>query len=88
MRADGRVETIGGAIAVTHPLLAGKQLELQTHAGAITLTVDDARAPQLLLSPRAQAVRGHTVQGSATFGTLVARSFKGTIRVEPVRAVP
>ena len=87
-RADGRVETIGGAIAVELPSLSGKQLELQTHAGAITLTLDAKSAPQLLLSPRAQPTRGEAVQGSAQYGTLMARSFKGTIRVERVYLVP
>jgi hypothetical protein len=87
-RADGRVETIGGAITVRHPALSGKQLELQTHAGAITLAVDSAHAPQLVLSARTPSARGQTVQGSAQYGTLLARSFKGTIRVERVHIVP
>ncbi|MCC6243270.1 MAG: hypothetical protein IT353_10540 [Gemmatimonadaceae bacterium] len=89
IRADGRVETIGGTIDARALSLAGKQLELQTHAGAITLMVDAQRAPQLLLSQRAgPPVREPAVKGSVQYGTLVARSFKGTIRVERTQAVP
>ena len=76
---DGRVETIGGTIQLSDVSLAGAALELQSHAGAIELTLDPLRAPVLELSSRAGPVLGPKVIGNAKFGQLSARSFKGRI---------
>ncbi len=86
--AEGRVETIGGTIAVNGGSLDGSTLELQTHAGAIDLTLDAARSPLLDLSTRAGPVQGPRLTGSAEYGQLSARSFKGRITVRAVSIVP
>ena len=80
-RADGRVETIGGDVHYTGGALPGALLDVQTHGGAISLTLDAARAPQLDAATRAGAVGGETVRGSAANGRIIARSFKGAITV-------
>ena len=79
--ADGRVETIGGAISLTGSAMSGSILELQSHAGAIDLSLDPRRSPLLDLSSRAGPVLGDKLTGAATNGQLVARSFKGRITV-------
>ena len=78
---DGRVETIGGAISLTGSSMSGSILELQSHAGAIDLSLDARRSPLLDLSSRAGPVLGDKLTGAATNGQLVARSFKGRITV-------
>lgn len=82
---EGRVETIGGDITVTGGSLNGGMLELQTHAGGITLALDARQAPLLDLSTRAGPVQGDPLKGSAKHGQLSARSFKGriTVRARP-----
>lgn len=79
--ADGRVETIGGNVNFRSGLLAGMQLDVQTHAGAINLSVPVARAPALDLSSRAAPVVLPKLAQSAVHGRIVARSFKGRIVV-------
>lgn len=86
--ADGRVETIGGGIAFTGGSLGGAMLELQSHAGAITLSLDAKRAPLLDLSSRAGPVQGSQVVGAKAHGQLVARSFKGRISVRATPVTP
>lgn len=86
--SDGRVETIGGEISVTAGSLRGATMELQSHAGAITLTLDAQRSPLLDLSSRAGPVLGDKVAGSAKNGQLVARSFKGRITVHARQITP
>ena len=83
--ADGRVETIGGAITLTAPALDGRTLELQSHAGDITLALDPSRAPLLDLSSRAGPAIGERLTGASQFGRLSARSFKGHIAVRALR---
>jgi len=79
--ADGRVETIGGAISLTGSSMSGATLEMQSHAGAIDLSLDARRSPLLDLSSRAGPVLGDKLTGAATNGQVVARSFKGRITV-------
>lgn len=78
---DGRVETIGGNVAFRSGSLAGMQLDIQTHAGAITLLLPAARAPTLDLSSRAGLPRLPKLAQSPANGRIVARSFKGRIVV-------
>jgi hypothetical protein len=84
-RADGRVETIGGEVRVNGGALPGSLLDLQTHAGAITLQLDPARVPLLDLATRAGPIVGMKFTGTEANGRIVARSFKGLIRVEQRR---
>ncbi len=79
--ADGRVETIGGDVTFRSGRLAGLQLDVQTHAGAISLSVPLSRAPALDLSSRAAPVVLPTLTQSVANGRIVARSFKGRILV-------
>lgn len=85
---EGRVETIGGNVFVSEASLGGAALEIQTHSGGITLSLDPARAPQLDLSSRAGPVRGDKYKGNAKFGQLLARSFKGIIEVRSLYVTP
>ena len=78
---DGRVETIGGNVTFRSGSLAGMQLDIQTHAGAIALLLPAARAPALDLSSRgARPVLPKLAQSPAN-GRIVARTFKGRIVV-------
>ncbi len=79
--ADGRIETIGGSVTFRSGVLAGMQLDVQTHAGAINLSVPAARAPALDLATRAAPVVFPTLAQSPANGRIVARSFKGRIVV-------
>lgn len=81
-RADGRIETIGGDVRYAGGALPGAVLDVQTHAGAITLSLDRAAVPLLELTTRAGAVSGDKLTGVAANGRIVGRSFKGAIRVE------
>ena len=81
-RADGRVETIGGDVHYLGGALPGALLDVQTHAGSITLSLDRTSVPMLDLSTRAGVVSGEPRTGMATNGRIVGRSFKGAIRVE------
>ncbi|WP_373057737.1 DUF4097 family beta strand repeat-containing protein [Gemmatimonas sp.] len=78
---DGRVETIGGNVTFRSGSLAGMQLDIQTHAGAITLLLAAARAPALDLSSRAAPPLLPKLVQSPANGRIVARSFKGRIVV-------
>lgn len=80
-RADGRVETIGGDVRYAGGALPGALLDLQTHAGTITLALEPNRVPELDLLTRAGAVTGEQLKGSRANGRIVARSFKGAIEV-------
>lgn len=80
--ASGRIETIGGAIALTTGSLAKEAIELQTHSGNIALTLDAARTPRLQLSSRAGPILGDKLTGSDAFGLIDARSFKGRIMLK------
>jgi hypothetical protein len=79
--AEGRVETIGGAIDVTGGSLVGAMMELQSHSGAISLSLDAKQVPVLDLSSRAGPILGDQLIGHAKHGQLMARSFKGRITV-------
>ncbi len=79
--ADGRVETIGGTIDLVGGSLVGAMLELQSHSGAISLTLDAQQIPVLDLSSRAGPVLGEKLIGHAKHGQVMARSFKGRITV-------
>lgn len=81
IEAEGRVETIGGAIDYAGGSLVGALMELQTHSGAISLTLEPQRIPVLDLSSRAGPVLGEQLIGHAKHGQLMARSFKGRITV-------
>lgn len=85
---EGRVETIGGNVFVSEAALSGAALEIQTHSGGITLSLDPARAPELDLSSRAGPVRGDKYKGHAKFGQLLARSFKGIIELRSLYVMP
>jgi DUF4097 and DUF4098 domain-containing protein YvlB len=85
-RAEARVETIGGDVQVSGNAMQGALLEIQTHAGAITLALDPARVPQLELRTRTGAISyappfTSRTTGQAANGRSSARSFKGAIRV-------
>jgi DUF4097 and DUF4098 domain-containing protein YvlB len=77
----GRVETIGGAIHVTATRYLGVLLELQTHAGDISLLVDAKAVPALDLASREGKVSRPLPAGNAKTGRVVARSFRGAITV-------
>lgn len=79
--AEGRVETIGGAINLTGGSLVGAMMELQSHSGAISLSLDAKQIPVLDLSSRAGPVLGEQLIGTAKHGQVMARSFKGRITV-------
>lgn len=81
-RADARVETIGGDVSYAGGALPGALLDVQTHNGAVTLTLDPTNTPQLDLLSRAGAVAGGKAMGAASNGRIVVRSFKGTITVQ------
>jgi hypothetical protein len=81
-RADGRVETIGGPVQYFGGALPGALLDVQTHGGNITLTLNPLRLPQLDLATRAGAVTGDVGKGAAANGRIIARSFKGAISVQ------
>ncbi len=81
-RADARVETIGGEVSYAGGALPGALLDVQTHNGAITLTLDPINTPQLDLSSRTGAVAGAKASGAADNGRIVVRSFKGAITVQ------
>lgn len=86
--ASGRIETIGGAIALATGSLAKEAIELQTHSGNIELTLDAVRTPRLLLSSRAGPVLGDKLSGAEAFGVIDARSFKGRIRLTKMAPTP
>lgn len=79
--SEGRIETVGGAIAVDG-VRAGGLLELQSHGGAVLVTVDAQRAPLLDLSSRQGVVQPPPVTGKAQYGRITARSFKGDVTVQ------
>ncbi len=81
--AEGRVETIGGRIAVDG-VATGGTLELQSHSGALDIRVPGTRIPMLELSSRSGTVTGKTLRGSATHGHIIARSFKGNVTARVV----
>ncbi len=79
--ATGRVETIGGAITVRDASLAGQALDLQSHAGTISIFVDPSACPLLNLSSRTGTVDKGGLTGHTRYGTLTARSFRGRIQL-------
>ncbi|MGH7524714.1 MAG: hypothetical protein ACREK8_10440 [Gemmatimonadales bacterium] len=78
---DSRLETIGGPIAVRATVAPEALLDLETHSGAITLSLDRKALPVLDLSSRAGIVKNPLGAGSNSGGRIVARSFKGSINV-------
>ncbi len=80
---DARVETIGGAITTDTRLAAAGSLELQSHAGTITLHVHRDAMPQLDLASRTGKV-SNAVKTSSSKGRVIARSFRGDINVQAV----
>lgn len=84
---EARVETIGGFITADARHLSRGGLELQTHAGDITLIVDRATLPALDLASRGGKVVNPFGKGRATAPAISARSFKGTINVRPSSGV-
>lgn len=80
-----RVETIGGDIAFAVPALRGAIVELQSHSGAIAITLNGKHTPLLDLSSRSGVVTQPSRKGSALEGRIVARSFKGAITVHDVK---
>lgn len=84
--AEGRVETIGGDVTLTGGPLGGATLDVQTHAGTITLGVLAARSPLLDLSSRAGPVQMPKLVQAAANGRITARSFKGRIVVRTIDA--
>ena len=79
---DCRVETIGGEITFDATHMRGVLAELQTHSGAIRVSVDATRAPVLDLSSRSGRVVKPTVTSAAAHGRVVARTFKGAVTVQ------
>ncbi|MEO5825580.1 MAG: hypothetical protein ABIR59_06805 [Gemmatimonadales bacterium] len=79
---DATIETIGGAITTQ----VRGTLDLQTHSGTVTVAVDPARAPPMLLTARQGAVRNPYRNAIGT-PTVVARSFRGDINVVPLGGV-
>ncbi len=84
---DGRVETIGGRVVVDR-VARGGRLEVQTHDGPIDLRLPRAERPRLELASHDGAVRGDGDAGRVAHGTIVARSFRGTVTVTPPSAAP
>ena len=78
---EGRIETIGGDIAIDVPRLRGATLELQTHSGGIAIAVDRSALPELELASRTGAVTNAAPRGTRAQGRVVARSFRGAISV-------
>ena len=74
-----RVETIGGDIAFSVASLRGVTVELQTHSGAIGISVGEKHLPILEFTSRTGAVKQPTAKGSLKAGRIIARSFKGAI---------
>lgn len=85
---EGRVETIGGNVFVSEASLGGAALEIQTHSGGISLSLDADRAPKLDLSSRAGPVQGDKYAGNPKFGQIIARSFKGIIQLRSLYVTP
>jgi len=79
---DARIETIGGAIIADARLTGSTVLDLQTHSGAITLSVNPAMMPALELLTRGGKVLNEFKPSKGT-ARVVARSFKGDISVRP-----
>ena len=78
---DARVETIGGFITVDARTLGRGALDLQTHAGDITVIVNGAHLPSLDLVSRGGKVVNPFAKSPASAPGIIARSFKGTINV-------
>ena len=83
--AEGRVETIGGGIAVDG-VAAGGTLELQSHNGVCDIRLSATRIPHLDLSSRAGIVKGRELRGSPVHGHIIARSFKGNVTARIVES--
>lgn len=78
---DSRVETIGGPITVDARPLGHGALDLQTHAGDITVIVDGAHVPLLDLVSRGGRVINPFIKAAGGAPEITARSFKGAINV-------
>ncbi len=78
---DSRVETIGGSITVDARPLRHGALDLQTHAGDITVIVDGAHVPLLDLVSRGGRVINPFIKAARGAPGITARSFKGAINV-------
>lgn len=85
---EARVETIGGAVRVDYGAYGGATLELQSHAGDITVVVDRTKRPLLELTSRLGRMPKPTPAGDRTEGRIVARSFRGGINVEFRGGIP
>lgn len=83
---DARLETIGGAVTLRGALAATALVEISTHDGAIVLAPPRDGAPALELSSRGAIVNPLKPPRTPT-GRIVARSFKGTINVQPVAGI-
>lgn len=79
-RVEGRIETVGGAVRVDG-VRRGGVLAVQSHAGDITLIVPASATPRLTLWSRGGVVRDSLPAGNARYGTIEARSFKGSVVV-------
>jgi hypothetical protein len=85
---EARVETIGGAVRVDYGTYGGTTLELQSHAGDITVVVDRTKRPLLELTSRLGRMPKPTPAGDRKEGRIVARSFRGGINVEFRGGIP
>lgn len=79
---EGRIEAIGGDIAIDVPQLRGVMLDLQTHSGAISAIVRRNAIPLLDLASRTGRVTNPAPNGQRANGSITARSFRGPITIE------
>ncbi|MBC7840876.1 MAG: DUF4097 family beta strand repeat protein [Gemmatimonadaceae bacterium] len=79
---EGRIEALGGDIAVDVLQLKGVVLDLQTHSGAISAVVRRPAVPLLDLVSRSGRVTNAAPTGQRVNGSITARSFRGPITIE------
>ena len=79
---EGRIEAIGGDIAIDVPRLRGVTLDLLTHSGAISAIVHRNAIPLLDLASRVGRVSNPAPAGQRANGRISARSFRGPITIE------
>lgn len=79
---EGRIEAIGGDIAIDVPQLKGVVLDLQTHSGAISAVVRRNAVPLLDLVSRSGRVTNASPPGQRVNGSITARSFRGPITID------
>ncbi len=84
---DARIEQIGSGITVRGSMAPKALLDLETHSGPISLYLDRALPPALVLATRSGIVKNPFSNVKTGPGQIAAHSFKGDINVVGVSGI-